>query len=296
MVIAAQAMHGLTFGCDPEIFIFDQNNGRYVSPDGIIPGTKSEPYRVGGGAIQQDGMAAEFNIDPVDNYKDFNNNINKVLRTMSRMLPDGHVFLDKPSVVFTPEVWEGASEKAKELGCSPDFNAWTGEVNPPPNPEATPNPMMRTASGHLHFGWTDDANMSDPDHIKNCRDLVKQMDWWLGTWSLNIDPDPTRRLLYGKAGAMRFKPYGVEYRVLSNFWVLKPSARLKVWNRMQAAIWGMKDKFFPETSAKNKFYDFNGAVIKSINESKIDPHLSQGYFYPIHEISLGEMNVPVEAA
>ncbi len=295
MVVAVQALHGLTFGCDPELFIYNTSTGEYISPDGIIPGTKSEPYKVGGGAIQQDGMAAEFNIDPVDNYKDFNNNINRVLRKLNSFLPDNCLLTDVPSVTFSPPVWEGASEKAKELGCSPDFNAWTGEVNPPPNPEATPNPMMRTASGHLHYGWTDDANMSDPEHIKNCRDLIKQMDWWLGTWSLNLDTDKTRRLLYGKAGAMRFKPYGVEYRVLSNFWVLKPGIRLRVWNRMQAAIWGMKDAFLPETSKKTKFYDFNGAVIKSINDSSLDPVLFQNYAHTVSEVSVQSLNVPTES-
>jgi hypothetical protein len=36
------------------------------------------------------------------------------------------------------------------------------------------------------------------------------------------DKDTERRKLYGKPGAFRPKPYGCEYRVLSNAWVDKP--------------------------------------------------------------------------
>ena len=41
----------------------------------------------------------------------------------------------------------------------------------------------------------------------------------LGLPSVLLDPDERRKQLYGKAGAMRFKKYGAEYRTLSNFWL-----------------------------------------------------------------------------
>lgn len=273
MAMAVQAMSGLTFGCDPELFIMNRKTGEFVCPDGIIPGTKSEPYQVPYGAVQQDGMAAEFNIEPVTTFAEFNRNIDKVLGSLRKFLPPDHQLVALPAVIFTPEVWEKASDVAKELGCSPDFNAWTGNVNPPPNPEKASSPMLRTASGHLHFGWCEDANMSDPEHVANCRDLVKQLDWYLGPWSLSMDPDPTRRELYGKAGACRFKSYGVEYRVLSNFWVMDVRRRLQVWNRMQAAIWDMRKTFLPEVSEESFGPVANDMLVQSIDQSKIDPAL-----------------------
>jgi hypothetical protein len=49
---------------------------------------------------------------------------------------------------------------------------------------------------------------------------VKQLDCYLGLSSLMYDTDTKRRAMYGAAGAFRPKSYGVEYRVLSNAWLL----------------------------------------------------------------------------
>jgi hypothetical protein len=49
----------------------------------------------------------------------------------------------------------------------------------------------------------------------------------LGIPSVLLDDDTRRRSMYGAAGAIRIKAYGVEYRVLSNFWV--ENASLQRW-------------------------------------------------------------------
>lgn len=267
-----ETLPGFTFGCDPELFIMN-SDGKYVSAEGLIPGTKENPYPVKKGAVQVDGMAAEFNIDPATNFKDFSMNITTVMGALTKMLPPGYMLVQKPAVYFDEDVWESTSEEAKMLGCTPDFNAWTGEVNPPPDGDQ--HPRLRTASGHIHIGWQD-GDAFDPEHIKNCRDLVKQLDWYLGAWSVAVDKDNTRRSLYGKAGACRFKPYGVEYRVLSNFWVKSPDARLAVWNRMQRALLDMRDKFLPE------MFDFgNEMLIEAIDTSTLSSGFKKTFAFPI---------------
>jgi hypothetical protein len=273
--VIAKAMDGLTFGCDPELFIVD-SDGEFVCPDGIIPGTKEEPYPVTNGAVQQDGMAAEFNIDPVTTFEDFERNITTVMAEMKKFLPSGCTFAVTPAAVFSEKVWEKASNRSKELGCTPDFNAWTGSPNPPP--EDLDNPRMRCAGGHLHFGWTEGADMSNAQHILACRDLVKQLDFFLGAWSVRMDRDMMRRRLYGKAGSMRFKDYGVEYRTLSNFWLANKSRRLTAWNRMQSAIWSMRSDFLPEIGDQ---YGLNPALIESINTSKRNTLLENKFSWPI---------------
>lgn len=278
-------MEGFTFGCDPELFIFNPE-GQPVSAEGIIPGNKSVPYPVDKGAVQVDGTAAEFNIDPASTFEEFDTNITTVLKQLKGFLPKGFTLKAVPSVTFSEQEWEKVSEDAKELGCMPDFNAWEGDLNPPPDPTA--NPRTRCAGGHLHVGWTKDADLTDISHIMNGRDLVKQLDYYLGLWSLQRDGDPTRRSLYGKAGACRFKPYGVEYRVLSNFWVMTKTQRLAVWNRMNQAIKDMRANFYPDVKMMGRGYgrgyNFNEALVQSINSSVRNPHLEKTFRFPISSI------------
>lgn len=280
MSAVLKAFPDFKFGCDPELVLLDKNDNP-ISADGLIPGTKYKPYKVSGGAVQVDGMAAEFNIDPAESYREFSDNIDSVLSELKKMLPKGVKFAALPAVRFSPEVFAAAHPRALELGCDPDFNAWTGNKNRPPR-NRPDDPFLRTFAGHVHIGWrnpTEDTIL-DPTHISNCNDLVRQLDWYLGAWSVLKDPGTDRRRLYGRAGACRYKPYGVEYRVLSNFWVLSKQLRLEMWNRLQRAIYDMEQRFME---------DVTGGVLgdilqKSINRSEIEG-ISTEYPYPILTIS-----------
>jgi hypothetical protein len=98
--------------------------------------------------------------------------------------------------------------QAQELGCEPDYNAWTGRVNPRPRAPET----LRSSGGHIHIGY-------DNPTEELSRKIVKAHDLFCGVGSVLYDPDTRRREIYGKAGAHRIKGYGVEYRTLSNFWI-----------------------------------------------------------------------------
>jgi len=67
------------------------------------------------------------------------------------------------------------------------------------------------------------------------------MDLFLGVPSVLIDDGKERKKLYGKAGAYRYKPYGVEYRTLSNFWVFEPGLIDWVWNQTEKALTHVKN-------------------------------------------------------
>jgi hypothetical protein len=268
------AKEGFTFGCDPEVFIKNEK-GVHVPPIGIIPGTKEEPAYMGDDVfLQIDGMSAEFNITPATNFEDFDARIETALKKIKELLPKKWSIDVTPYVRFDPEIFDAAPPQSKELGCHPDVNAWTGEINPPPNMED--DPYLRTGAGHLHIGWTKDADLTDPQHILNCRDLVQQLDWFIGAWSIDKDQDATRRQLYGRAGACRYKTYGVEYRVPSNFWITTKTSRLAVWNRMQAAVKAMSKVFLPERAGY-----YTQALLASINTGKMDANLAHDGKYPI---------------
>lgn len=266
------AFNNFTFGCDPELFVLDSND-KLVAPHTFLPGTKRDPYPVKGGAVQVDGFAAEFNIDPAGDFATFNRNIGTVLEALTSMLPAGCRLHAAPSIIVPEDVFFSAPPHIQELGCTPDFNAWTNTVNDPPTAE---NMFLRTTSGHLHLGWREGGEI-DEAHIANCNDLVKQLDWYLGGWANRIDKDTVRRELYGKAGACRYRPYGVEYRVLSNFWVSSRSRRESVWNRMQYALRDMANYYIPNR-APSVYNDF---LIEYINTGKATPELLRNGAFPL---------------
>lgn len=202
-----------TIGADPELFL--QKDGQFVTAHDMVPGTKEEPYRVKRGAVQVDGMALEFNIDPTTSLQGFKLNINTVLQELRNMVSPEYEFALCASADFEAEYMKGLPKEALELGCDPDFNAYTGEVNPIPDASR----LMRTAAGHIHVGWTTDQDVTDHGHISICREMAREMDAHAGLYSVVYDRDKRRREMYGKAGAFRPKSYGMEYRVLSNFWL-----------------------------------------------------------------------------
>lgn len=219
----------ITVGCDPELFV--TKDGKFRSAWGLIPGTKEKPHVVENGAVQVDGCALEFNTNPVDNADDFVRNINSVMGQMKAMVPD-YEFAIVPSCRFNGNHFRALPEEAKELGCTPDFNAYTMKENPKPDNTTT----MRTASGHVHIGFCQDADPNDDAHMIRCATLVKQLDCYLGMPSILFDRDVKRRKMYGAAGCFRPKSYGVEYRVLSNAWLLSEARMRFVFQQTQRAV------------------------------------------------------------
>jgi hypothetical protein len=250
----------ILIGADPELFVKDAA-GNLISAWNMIPGTKKNPHKVEKGAVQVDGMALEFNIDPAINEEMFIENINHVMKQMKGMIP--HEFFISPVAYFGMEYLQAQPEEALELGCDPDFNGWTMEPNPRPDGDRP----FRTASGHVHVGWDDMRDVHNPRYFFEAGAVARQLDFYLGLPSLLVDADKTRRELYGKAGAFRVKPYGMEYRVLSNFWLTNPKLQGWVYRASKRAVEDMfsKDFFLP---------DMEGDIQDIINNSDIDGALS----------------------
>lgn len=224
-------MSKVLLGADPEIFV--GVNGKPVSAYGLIQGDKRNPLKVKNGAVQVDGMALEFNIDAAKSEAEWMNNINGVMAILASMVPD-HQLLPIPVAEFGLEYIRSQPEKAKELGCDPDFDAYTVATNPRPNGELP----FRSAAGHVHFGLieTNDAPIEDYEYVSWLAEKVRELDAYLGLPSLFYDNDTKRRELYGKAGAFRPKTYGMEYRTLSNQWLGTDSLKRWVYQASQFAM------------------------------------------------------------
>jgi hypothetical protein len=266
-----QMPEGFKFGCDPEVFLVNDENGEIVPASTFISGSKGAIVRCDGGGMHVDGFAAELNTIPADNFDEFEKNFQAVLATMKSLLPAGISICPKASVEIPQAAFDAAPPQEKELGCDPDFNAWTGRMNLPPKNKK--QPRLRTGAGHIHVGFPGDKKpLSDKMHVKNCFDLVKQLDWHVGYNTLYRDSDSTRRSLYGKAGACRPKEYGVEYRVPSNFWAVGDLAtRREVFNGVVRGLRYMEGAFMPEIVDPV----YNDLLISSINTSVLSGTVQQ---------------------
>lgn len=218
-------------GADPELFLRNPNSRDFVSAHGMIPGTKDKPHPVPFGAVQVDGTAVEFNIDPAESCDQFVHNIAAVRADLETMC-SGYTVDAIPVAEYSDEYFQSIPAEAKELGCNPDFNGWTGEQNPAPDGEVT----FRTGSGHVHIGWGEGFNPEDHSHMHTCAALARHLDYRLGIYTLLWDRDNRRRDLYGKAGAFRPKPYGMEYRVPSNAWLKSEQIQRFVYDSIQSAM------------------------------------------------------------
>src|SRR6185503_17252127 len=208
-----KSLHVLV-GCDPEVFVSQKGKKNIISAHGLVPGNKHDPHNVLEGMVQVDGCALEFGIKPAKNAHEWFNRVTNVMKQLTEMVP-GHELHIQPVAEFNPKYFDReVPDEAKMLGCEPDWNAWTGEMNPPPDLSSCPT--MRSAGGHIHVGWCKGKDPYDKIHIEDCRAVAKQMDYYVGMWSLLWDQDARRRNLYGKAGTYRPKPYGLEYRMPSN--------------------------------------------------------------------------------
>lgn len=217
----------MRLGADPEVFISRPTS--LLASCGKIGGTKTSPLQLPnmpiGFTIQEDNVAVEFGIPPASNEIDFIYSILSVqkfgLQYIREKTVNQRLKFSRLSCTIFPEK-ELKHPGALVFGCEPDFNAWTGQQNP----FITSDPLLRSAGGHIHVETTLDKAK-----------VIKAMDITIGLASLFLDNNGTqRRALYGKAGAMRPKPYGVEYRVPSNFWIFSDNLISSMWRRTQHAL------------------------------------------------------------
>ena len=210
-------LQNVTIGADPEVFVAD-STGSVVSAIGYVGGNKVCPRPVKDGGVQEDNVLAEFNINPAKSKMEFIHNMSSVMADLKNILESNNLQpIIIPSYKYTEDQLRQYGPNALEFGCSSELNAWSNRVVTPPKAEGN---TLRTAGGHVHVGY------DNPDVDTNLS-LVKMLDFVIGLPSILVDTDKTRRKMYGKAGSMRHKQYGVEYRTLSNFWL--NSSELMSW-------------------------------------------------------------------
>jgi hypothetical protein len=221
----------MRLGSDPEIFLQD-TNGKPISAIGYIQADKWNPLQIPdmekGFTLQEDNVSLEYGIPPASSAEEFVHHIQAVMERSKEWVP-GLSFSKLSCIVFPEDQMQ--HPLAHVFGCEPDWCAWTGNTNPKPVP---PHPFLRSAGGHIHVETQEDKHQ-----------VVKGMDLFLGIPSVLMDDGELRKQLYGKAGALRYKEYGVEYRTLSNFWIFKEELIKWVWRNTARALENVSMDYTP---------------------------------------------------
>jgi hypothetical protein len=213
----------VTIGADPEILVTESAaSKRFRSVAGIIGGTKSKPIAIpgleheftSGTAMQEDNVMLEFNVIPVRGSGDFMHVIDNALSALTENVLRPKKLRMSALCSALYEEKELQSPQAREFGCSPDMDAYTQAQADLISPQTVGN--NRFAGGHIHLGFENPEQV--PDFV-----IVQLCDAVMGLtevrYSSGEGGQGMRRQLYGTAGRYRAKPYGIEYRTLSNKWL-----------------------------------------------------------------------------
>jgi hypothetical protein len=243
-------IHLKAIGSDPEMFLF--KNGSPVSAIGLAPGSKKNPFKISDHeSVQVDNVAIEFNTKPTLSTKEFKESLNRCYEWMANHLSmvDKEIQVVPIASAMFPDS-ELKTRASKRFGCDPDFNAWTGKANTPPSAPGN----LRSCGGHIHLGL---AVIGELDYMR----LIRLMDKNVGTYTTAICGDQRRHDLYGKAGAYRLKPYGVEYRTPSISWVKDDESIEQVFYLTQLSV-----------NEYNEGMDANPSIQEKINKFQFTTH------------------------
>ena len=173
----------ITIGSDPECFIINTETNEVVSSIGMIPGKKGEPFRdpimPEGFGLETDNVLAEFNIPPCKTKAQFIFSINYMKDYIRSFVKNINPFYDiKCSASEYVPYSQLVGDEAFEIGCSPDYNAYTEDVNP--RPEGFKD-NLRSAGMHIHLGCK--GGMSADEVVS----FVKYFDQYVVLPSILVD-------------------------------------------------------------------------------------------------------------
>lgn len=252
----------LAVGSDTEVFFRSKVTGKPMPCIGLIGGTKQNPREIlegKGFAVQEDNVMAEFNIPPASSAVSFSADVSRVLTYLKKVADHNDAeLLINSSVHFDPKELE--HPQAQHIGCEPDFCVWDRTINEFDQTKKELLKTLRSSGGHVHVSYSENGKKNKDLSMEGKEFLVMSMDVFLGLPSVWLDDDKERHLLYGKAGAFRPKDYGIEYRVLSNFWVKNDALRQFVFNQTKKAV-----EFVGDFRWRRFLLDRSSQIIEAIN-------------------------------
>lgn len=281
-------------GADPEFFFKDKQTGQVIGSEKLI---KAEERIYETGTLIRDGVAAEINPDAAYCREVLWANINDLMNLAeARAYDKGATVCFDTTVTLTQENFNALSPISKQFGCVPSQNAY-GVM---PIPAGSSDIPVRSAGGHIHLGYKFDEleGWNEKEHFMNIikagdDTVVKVLDVLVGNTCVLFDQFPgskERRKTYGRAGEYRSKPYGLEYRTPSNFWLRDYRLFGMAFGLARQALWivgyNKTEQVLGEVNQDDiiKAINDNDAVLALKNFKKYAPivaTLHSGWNYPL---------------
>lgn len=254
----------LLLGADPELFIRNKKTNSFVSAHDLIPGSKVKPYKLNNQvSVQVDGTAAEFNISPAKNVSTFIQSVNSAKKGLKRLLRQkgkDYQLMITSSVQYDAVYYSSLPRYVKIIGCDLDYDAYSLQERIPEEDQQLLPEGLVVGGGHLHFGYIDqDRYVQEPYpnvHLEDCARLSRQLDASLWFLSYLWDYDSKRRQTYGEKGRFRPKPYGCEYRSLSNAWIRNKELMSWIFKASNHAFQILHQRIYLNDPKINKMVDF----------------------------------------
>lgn len=180
--------------------------GDYIPAERVLGGSKGNAQAVGKGVVAHpDNVMAEFALAGPCKPENFQDRVQSAVRLLRKHIHPLDIMFS-PCVEFSDD-WLKKAKLAEEIGCEPD---WQGDcMRISITTEQLGN--YRGAGGHLHF---DLNSQISPDYAATVCDCT------VGLAAVAYgEKQGRRRQFYGLPSLYRPKPYGLEYRTLSNWWV-----------------------------------------------------------------------------
>lgn len=217
----------ISLGTDMEFFCKKDN--KIVISQGVIPGTKHDPVQIAEGVLMhRDNCLGEFTVPPAHSKEEWSANIKATKKIVKKFCISKGI-----SPVFMSyhpfDMNDLMDPECLTFGCQPDFRAMSNTPNPTPDPWSIGG--ARSAGGHIHIGY------EDPNEETNCA-IAMYLDMLLGPHLSSIEGTNgiSRRRLYGRAGCIRHKPYGVEYRTPGPEWFAINEMYNIIWDAAEKAV------------------------------------------------------------
>ena len=269
----------MKIGVDPEFFILDDNSNP-INAIRVLPGKSHNPLKKNGINFYHDNALAEFNFAPVKSEIEFIEKTRESIKILKSLVHPYNISIqafaefDKQEMILP---------NAREVGCNPDYDAYTLTQNDIPSMFFTKT-NNRAAGGHFHIGGEKDDAVCHP-FLKPI--FVFMLDLFVGIPSVVFDHSVSsfrRRKVFGHAGSHRDKTYGLEYRVLSPFWLRSTNTASLMYRLIEFVFESMNNEFYkkfwnfypdrlrsdkPATAFECYGYDHK-AVINAINDNDVN--------------------------